>query len=49
MSAKDCLVLGNAAGGLATTKLSHFGVKSLDATLELIRGHKELCPEFAML
>jgi sugar/nucleoside kinase (ribokinase family) len=47
LNPSDRLVLGNAAGSLATTALSHFGVRSLGAALELIRAHAGICPQFA--
>jgi sugar/nucleoside kinase (ribokinase family) len=45
----DCMVLGNATGGLCATQLSHFGVKSMEDTLEYIRAHREVCPDFELL
>ena len=42
------LALGNAAGGLATRALSHYGVQSLEATVEFIRAHREVCPGFEL-
>jgi sugar/nucleoside kinase (ribokinase family) len=37
-SEERCMTIANAAGALCTTRLSHNGVESLDAVMELIRG-----------
>ncbi len=39
-SAERCMTLANASGALCTTRLSHHGVDSLDAVLELVRTHE---------
>ncbi len=42
----ESMALGNAAGALCTTALSHRGVESIDRTAGLILAHPELYPDF---
>jgi sugar/nucleoside kinase (ribokinase family) len=46
LGAEERMALGNAAGALCATAVSHRGVESLDRTIALILDHPELYPEF---